>query len=383
MWRTIWFLLLFITITACTGAGNSTAESVETSVAATLTTLARQEAATPNTNLPTNTPRPADTAPINTPPSTDTTAPTNTPRPSATPDPRLWNAILGYQDVGVPLPKSARTFGGGIYVPDGTVLDVQSAQFSDEVVVGVGAYYPNAYDGEVPILLPDGTDVAKVEFFLFDPNGNTAYQGIDDTKPFCLFGDTNGRCTSYTFEDNACQWLAGNGSASTPVVAGFYQLNVALSSPDSLEEVWFATLDIRISPDSPCATPREVFHDHFDLSGCCNENGQRNDEVLSAEVFVTTTGYLGAEILLSAEACSDVAFHLFVDNAFVATTEFVGPLAGGWDGSGYMTGYLELGEYPPGTYTLQVSPEGREGGCNNGVLNNWGGMVNAYYSQSQ
>ena len=285
MWRRLVLLFLVVTITACTGAGNDSAQAVETSVAATLTALAASSSGTP---------------PVA--PSATNRAPTRTPPAAPTPDPLLWDAILGYQDVGVPLPKSARTFGGGIYVPDGAAQDVQTAQFTDEVVVGVGAYSPNEYDGDTPILLPDGTGIEKVEFYLFDPNGNTVYQSIDDEKPFCLFGDADGRCTPFDLEANNCLWLASDGIAPTPVTAGFHQLNVSISGSDALEDLWFATLDLLISPDSPCATPGDISRFQFDISGCCNDTGQRNDEVLSAEVSVNTAGYLGAEVQLRADA---------------------------------------------------------------------------------
>lgn len=369
MWRIAWLLLVVaaLAISAFTALPAPITESVQ-----------GEPLQLTATRRPTRTPR---VTPTRTRRATPTRRATATRRPTATPDPRIWSGLTGYQDVGVPLPKSARTFGGGVYVPRGAVEDSQTANFTDEVRLGVGAYYPNEYDGEDPVLLPDETGVERVEFTIYGPDGSTVYQATENNKPFCLFGDASGRCTPFNFENNECQWPDNNGIAASPILEGFHQLEVSLFATDGNAETWFVSLILSVSADSPCATPLEIFSNQYDIAGCCNDAGQRNDEVLSASVEVFTSEYLGAEVLLRGDACSDVAFRVYVDDDFIKKTEFVGPLAGGWDGSNYMTGYIELGDYDPGTHTIRISPEGREGGCNNGGLGNWEGMVNVYYSE--
>lgn len=388
MWRIAWLLLVVaaLAISAFTTLPPSIAESVQGDPL--------QQTAT---RRPTRTPRVTPTRTRRATPTRRATAtrrPTRT--PTATPDPRVWAGLTDYQDQGSPLPPSSRTFGGGIYMPKSAIQTVdgfESLIFTDALVLGVGAYYPNDYSGNTPMLLPDETGVERVEFTLFGPDGSVVYQITENNKPFCLFGDANGRCTRFDFEDNNCEWEGSAEVPASPILPGFYSLDVTIIGTERIPDPnggsetvpvgdnWFASFEVQISPDSPCATPREIVHDHFDIAGCCNDSGQRNDEVLSAEVFVTTSGYLGAEVLLGENACSDVSFRLYVDGDFIKKTEFVGPIAGGWDGSGYMTRYVELGEYDPGTYAIRISPEGRVGGCNNGGLGNWEGMVNAYYSQ--
>lgn len=236
MWRHPWILIVLLLLTACGNDATATPDTVATRVAATLTAL-------PPAATETRPPATATDIPVEA-----TTAPT------PTRDPVVWNAILGYQDVGVPLPKSARTFGGGVYVPQSAVQDIQTAQFTDELLLGVGGYFPNNFEGDTPLLLPDGTGIQSVSFYLFDPNGTIAYQTIDDQIPFCLTGDDGDQCTPFVFEENECQWLTVDGIPPTAVTAGFHQLNVVLAGLDGTEEVWFVTLDLLTSPDSPCAT---------------------------------------------------------------------------------------------------------------------------------
>lgn len=379
MWRIAWLLTLLVAllVSACDALEPGIVIAEQNDAPAQQATSTPRSSRTPRatataTRRATRTPRVTATRRI-------------TRTPTATPDPRIWAGLTNKRDSGVPLPKEARTFGGGIYVPmaNGSDDDPQTVNFSDEILLGVGAYYPNAYQGSTPVLLPDGEGIERVEFYLYGPDGTTVYQRFmeADERPFCFAEDRNQRCLPFNFEENSCQWLPSDGIEPSPIIEGFHQLQVSLFAEDGNAETWFVSVIVTISPTSPCATPREIVHDHFDVSGCCNGRGQRNDGILSAEVQLTTTGYLGAEILLSADACSDVAFRLYVDDRFVAKSEFVGPFGEGWDGSGYMTAFVPLGEYAPGTYTLRVSPEGRIGGCNSGVLGAWEGMVNGYYSQ--
>ncbi len=378
MWRSVWLVIILLVVTACGDMGNN-GDSVEQSVSATLTAIAdasgdtsEEEENTDSESEETTTDSESESEEENTNSESEETTTSESEEETGESESTVWNAIEGYQDIGVPLPKEDRLFGGGIYVPDGTAQDLQTALFTDVMVLGVGTYYPNAYDGSDPIVLPDGTDIAGVEFFLFDPNGADIYQNNDTDIPYCLFGDDGDSCTLFPYFDNGCQWWNG-----TPIVEGFYSLNVTIRATDGTESVWFATLDVRFSDDSPCATPREILSQTFTIDGCCNDGSQRNDDILSAYVDIETAGYLATELILGEGACSDVAFHLFVDGNFITTTSFVGPLSE----QGFLTEYVELGEYDPGFHTLQISPEGREGGCNEGALGNWEGSVNLFYSQ--
>ena len=163
----------------------------------------------------------------------------------------------------------------------------------------------------------------------------------ENNKPFCLFGDSNGRCTRYDFEDNDCEWPASNEIDASPITEGFYDISVVITGtvriPDpngGSESVlatdnWFGSFEIRFPSDSDCAGPRQIFFEQYEIAGCCNNAGQRNDSVQSAGVAVTTEGYLGAEGFLRGDAGPDVSFQLFVDEVFVALTEVVGASGGG------------------------------------------------------
>ncbi len=353
---------LLVGLVACSDAGTAV-NSVQNTLAATMTArvettrtaLASPSGATTRTPPPgaSRTPRPRST-------------------PTSTPDALVWDAIRDYQDVGVPLPKSARLFGGGIYVPDDAYQDIQTAVFGDEMVLGVGAYFPNDYEGETAVQQADGTDIEKVEFTVAGPDGSPVYQYADDTPPYCLFGDSDGACIVHVFSENNCRWPDTDETLGAFIQPGFHDFNLTLFGPDDQNETWFATLDIQ---DTGC-TSTTTFDAQVDVSGCCNDEGQRNDDVLSDYISITTAGYLALQIQTTDDACSDVRYFLYVDEEEVAVTDFVGPVV---ESTG--TDYIELGNYAEGEHTIRISPEGEEGGCNTGVLGGWSGLATVYYTQ--
>lgn len=77
-------------------------------------------------------------------------------------------------------------------------------------------------------------------------------------------------------------------------------------------------------------------------------------EPRTAPVSVQSAGTLTAELSVGGATCSDIRFHIYVDDTFVTTTNFVGPVTAGTS----TTGPVDLGSFTPGTHTMSVQAEG-------------------------
>lgn len=82
---------------------------------------------------------------------------------------------------------------------------------------------------------------------------------------------------------------------------------------------------------------------------------------------VTTTGLLQVQYNASAGHCSNVRAHILVDGAERAVTAFLTP--------GQSSGFFDVGPVGAGSHTVALQGEGTVGGCNAGLLANWGGTM--------
>ena len=81
----------------------------------------------------------------------------------------------------------------------------------------------------------------------------------------------------------------------------------------------------------------------------------------------------------SGRHCSSVRVHIYVDGAFMQTTDWLG-WPGGPSTLSLDTGLLDVSPVSPGTHELSLKAEGQVGGCNGGRLISWGGKLIVYTS---
>lgn len=177
-------------------------------------------------------------------PTATTAPPTRPPAPTSTPA-RIVG-IPDRRDIGVPLPLSARLFGGNAYVPEGSWLDLQNARFGDEIVIEVDGYYPNSYDGESPIVLGPGEGIASVVYEITDPTGFT-YSHQENHAQYCAFGG-DGPCNVWRFAQNGCRWPESDHL----LTEGEHSVAITLNATDGNAETWFFALQVTLPDSSPC-----------------------------------------------------------------------------------------------------------------------------------
>jgi hypothetical protein len=84
-------------------------------------------------------------------------------------------------------------------------------------------------------------------------------------------------------------------------------------------------------------------------------------------VNVTTQGFLQVRFTASLAHCSDILVHVDLDGAEKGVTRQLSP--------GQQSESIELGPVPSGTSQLVLRAEGVPGGCNDGDLTEWSGML--------
>ncbi len=122
------------------------------------------------------------------------------------------------------------------------------------------------------------------------------------------------------------------------------------------------------STPPPTAVPI-VITNIVHIEKCCGIAGMQRSDPLDFTTSVRTVDFLQIEYSQT-KGCSDIFFHILLDDVPVRTTEHVGPVSGN-----YTTGLIDLSPYiSQGRHMLTISPEGVVGGCNTaGWLYSWGG----------
>jgi hypothetical protein len=82
---------------------------------------------------------------------------------------------------------------------------------------------------------------------------------------------------------------------------------------------------------------------------------------------VTTTSHLQVEYIAAPTHCSNIRAHILVDGVQKAVTAFLTP--------GQASGFFDVGPVSAGSHAVALQGEGIIGGCNVGVLQNWGGTM--------
>jgi hypothetical protein len=118
----------------------------------------------------------------------------------------------------------------------------------------------------------------------------------------------------------------------------------------------------------------------YEISRSGGIPGTQRSTPLDYTITVSTLGVLQIEIETGYSACSDIFFHILVDDSKVYTTFQLGPI-----NETYSTGLIDLGPVKPGKHKLTLSPEGvpnnDDGSCNYGSLDSWGGYLVVYTSE--
>lgn len=97
----------------------------------------------------------------------------------------------------------------------------------------------------------------------------------------------------------------------------------------------------------------------------CTSSGQLCNNTFSQSISTTST--LQVQYTASTGHCSNVRAHILVDGVEKAVTSFLPP--------GQSSGFFNVGPVSAGSHTVALQGEGTVGGCNVGVLANWGGTM--------
>lgn len=106
----------------------------------------------------------------------------------------------------------------------------------------------------------------------------------------------------------------------------------------------------------------------FPVSAVCDQTGQICGNPQSIQV--ATCGPIVVSYTASSSHCSLVGMIYYVDGVVAGVADPVGP--------GETTPPLSLGLHAPGNHLLEVDAYGVTGGCNPGVISDWGGVIHVY-----
>lgn len=93
--------------------------------------------------------------------------------------------------------------------------------------------------------------------------------------------------------------------------------------------------------------------------------GQLSSNIYSIDA--TTSGELQVDYLAPRAHCAKLIMHFLLDGKEKAVSDVVA--AGG------RTGFVDLGQVPPGNHVVGLQAEGIRGGCDAGILVSWGGSA--------
>jgi hypothetical protein len=86
----------------------------------------------------------------------------------------------------------------------------------------------------------DGDGIANVNFTLTDPNGETVYERLEETEPYCLWGGNELACPAPSFAELGYRWPGSN----VPIENGSYLLQTVISALDGSSTTWNWRFDI-------------------------------------------------------------------------------------------------------------------------------------------
>ena len=125
---------------------------------------------------------------------------------------------------------------------------------------------------------------------------------------------------------------------------------------------------IKVEVVKAAAVPTPITEYAINIAGG-SEGLQRHPSLdYSKDIKVVTM--LGAKFKASDGHCSDIRIHFLIDDEEKAVSDWLGP--------GEDTGWVYFPTILPNaykTYKLTISPEGRVGGCNEGTLKSWKGVL--------
>lgn len=130
--------------------------------------------------------------------------------------------------------------------------------------------------------------------------------------------------------------------------------------------------------------------DPFEISGGKHEDGQISKNLTKRLTVVANedgTAYIEYDVGVNMgpkknkTACSDVKLHIYAGENEIYTSDWLGYPNRPDNELPLSTGIVKLDGLEPGKCELQIVPEGREGGCNDGFIGNWNGVVSVYETQ--
>ncbi|MGI0062852.1 MAG: hypothetical protein ACREBA_10425, partial [Nitrosotalea sp.] len=124
-------------------------------------------------------------------------------------------------------------------------------------------------------------------------------------------------------------------------------------------------------------TPAHI-HEFQKTGGVPNEGQIQKILEETIEVHADSVGILQFKFVSSRKQCSDFRLHLTVDQTTVGTTEWMG-YPGRAPSLPLDTEIITIRGLKPGPHVLKLQPEGREGGCNEGHIQTWEGILHMYH----
>ena len=97
----------------------------------------------------------------------------------------------------------------------------------------------------------------------------------------------------------------------------------------------------------------------------------------SADFYAYSNSKVFLKLKGSEEQCSDIRFHIIVDEVELGVTDWLG-YTGREEELPLETEIISIENLKSGDHTLTLQPEGRDGGCNKGYIQQWEGTLKLY-----